>query len=360
MEAPTGTLKFGTRFPSSMTTSVPVNNSVPLYVFVPNDKPGPFPCVLILHYWGAGDHRGEFNMATELARRGIAGAVLSLPYHIERVPKGERSGERAITPNPDHLVETMKQSVFDIRRALDMLGTREFIRPGSFGITGTSLGAVVAALVIGLDPRIQHGAFVVGGVDLAHIVWTSSRTVKVRDQMRGSGLTESRLREALQEIEPSLYLAEHRPQSAYVVMAKFDTVIHPSDSEKLISLLGSPAVLRLEQGHYGGFFIQKQIQRSVGDYFSKVLFGESFQAPTDIQGPTIRLGVTLDSREGMDVAAGIDLIRPRNTTDIYLSAVISPDDFRLFLGKPIDRSLSIGIFFAKSQPQLGLYWSIVL
>lgn len=299
-------------------------------------------------------------MARELARRGIAGAFIPLPYHISRTPKGKRSGENAIVPDPAELVKTMTQSISDIRRAYDVISQRPEIDATRLGITGTSLGAVVASLASGIDTRIQHGAYVVGGADLAHILWHSSRVVLQRDQFRKLGYTESKLRELLMPIEPLEYLQNRTPVSAYVVGAKFDTVIPPSDTQKLIEALGNPHVVQLETGHYGGFFIQKRVQASVADYFSKSFAGQTFQAPAQITAPTFRLGVVLSPEDELQIGVGVDLIRPRDSNGIFGALIATPEDFSFYFGKPIDGRLSVGMFFRSEGVTFGLMWSVVL
>ena len=91
-------------FPSAYVSPEPINNTVPLRIFIPKpreaDEPvKPYPVVLILHYWGAKDIKVERSMADQFAQRGIASVILTLPYHLARTPEGFRSGELAIQPS---------------------------------------------------------------------------------------------------------------------------------------------------------------------------------------------------------------------------------------------------------------------
>ena len=149
-------------FPSAFTSPYEVNNQVPLRILVPDPAKGLVPVVLITHYWGATDLRAERALALDLNNRGIAAAILTLPYHLARTPPGHRSGDLAIQPDPQSLRETMLQSVWDARRALDFLNSRPEFVHDRFGLVGTSLGALVSSLTYALDPRIKYATFVLG------------------------------------------------------------------------------------------------------------------------------------------------------------------------------------------------------
>lgn len=346
-------------FPSPVVTPYPANNVVPLRIFLP---PGgrPAPVVLILHYWGANDLKLERTLAEELNLRGVAAAIMTLPYHLSRTPPGSHSGALAITPDPDHLMESMIQSVMDARRALDFLATVPQIRMDKVGISGTSLGAIVTGLVAAVDPRITHASFLLGGVDLAHIIWTSSLLVTVRDQMRRRGLTEERLKATLEPIEPSNYLKIHRPASSFVVGGQFDTVVPRQCTQDLIDVLGTRNYLWIGTGHYGGIFVEHRLLREVATYFGTSFSGGSFDAPLKLYAPTIRVGFKVDSVRGLDIGIGIDLFQLDRRGDMFSTFFLTPRGPELFAGYHFGEGISVG--FTASSPGLGvgLLWSTVL
>jgi hypothetical protein len=353
-------IRYEVEFPSAIASGIEANDRMIVHCYLPPLRQNPVPAVLILHYWGATDHRVEANMARELARRGVAGVVISLPYHIERTPEGFRSGELAITPEPKKLIATMTQSIADIRRTIDFIQSRPEFRKDQIGLTGTSLGSIVGALASGIDARISDVAFVVGGADLAHILWNSSRVVKERDQLRRMGYTESKLSSELEVIEPSVYLAKRKPANAFVVGARFDTVIPPADTVKLIEALDAKHTLWLDTGHYGGFFIQKKVQQTVAQFFQSSFRGEAFTAPDSLNAPTVRLGVSILPNEDFQLAVGLDLFRPAKNGDLLGTALVTPGGFQLFLGTQIDRGFSLGAVATSKKVTIGVFWSIVL
>ncbi len=355
-----GVTEYRITFESAIVTPQPENNAVQLTVMIPSKGEKPFPVVVILHYWGATDQRAERNQALDLARRGIASVLMPLPYHLQRTPKGSRSGEMAIQADPKHLVDTMTQCVSDVRRTIDWIATREELDSRKIGIAGTSLGSLVAALTCGVESRISHAAFVLAGADLAGILWKSSRVVKQRDQFRRDGYTEDSLRKELAPIEPLNYLKGAKLESSLVIGARYDTVIPPDATQKLIAALGEPDTVWLDTGHYGGFFIQKKVQNTVGAYFEAEFLGKDYKAPKTLTAPTIRIGVLGDPEESLQVAVGLDLWRSGAKSEFFASALATPSGLRGFAGFRLDKGLSIGATFQAKGIRPGIFWSIVL
>ncbi|MBX3118252.1 MAG: alpha/beta hydrolase family protein [Fimbriimonadaceae bacterium] len=346
--------------PSAVESPFPENNAIPLNVFVPARTVQATPVVIILHYWGATDQRAERNQAQDLARRGIASVLMPLPYHLARTPKGSRSGELAIVADPQKLVETMTQCVLDVRRTIDWIATRPEFDSSRVGIAGTSLGSLVATITCGVDKRLTHGAFVLAGADIAGILWKSSRVVKQREQFRKDGYTEESLRKALQSIEPLNYLAGRGLQSSLIIGAKYDTVIPPDSTDKLISALDGAKTVWLDTGHYGGFFIQKKVQNTVGAYFEAEFAGLDYTPPSSLTAPTIRIGVLGDTEDGLQVAVGLDVWRSNSKSEFFASAIATPRGLRGFVGFRLDKGLSLGAGIHPKGVRPGVFWSIVL
>lgn len=354
------TEEFHAVFPSAVVTSYAVNNAVPVKAILPLKRAGRIPAVMVLHYWGAIDERVERSIAAELNSRGIAAVLIALPYHLGRTPPGTRSGSLAIQPDPDALKATMRQCLLDVRRAFDWMASRPEFDADRIGIVGTSLGAIVTSLATGIDRRPAAAAYVLGGVDLAHVLWRSSRVVKERDQLRSRGYTEQKLREELAEIEPLNYLKEGRPSKTFVVGARYDTVIPPQTTQRLIDVLDEPAVLWLDTGHYGGFLVQKRVHHEVALFFDETFQGKAYVPPKRISAPTVRLGVSLYPPRGLQVAAGIDFWRGDAEGDTFASLQLAPRGPQVFVGQRLDRGLTLGLFLRAGGISPGLFWSVVL
>lgn len=350
--------RYEVSFPSPVVSSYSSNNRVPISVFVPTERLGPVPVVILLHYWGATDSNVEVSMANQLATRGIASVVMPLPFHLTRTPEGTRSGELAILPDPVHLEQTMVQSVMDVRRTVDWIATRPEFRADAIGITGTSLGAIITGLAFGVEPRLKTAAFMLGGADIAHILWNSSRVVSQREALRRDGYTEERLREVFAPIEPLNYLRpDGRP--VYVVRAKFDTVIPPLSTDRLIEALGNPEVLQIDTGHYGGALVQSRLIRSVVRFFEATFAGASFKAPGRFYTPTVRLGLTVNPVRGLQVAGGLDIWRLPGRADAFASVLLTPRGIEGFVGYQVSKGIALGVSVTPRRTTVGGFWSVV-
>jgi len=347
-------------FPSPVASPYPANNTVPLRVFLPSNIDRPVPVVLVLHYWGANDLKNERELARELNRANIAAAVMTLPFHLTRTPPGHHSGDMAIEADPAKMVVTMTQAVLDARRSLDFLESRPEFDHSKIGLAGTSLGALVAELTYGLDSRITHVAFVLGGVDLAHIVWSSSLLVRQRDALIRKGYTEQKLRDEIQPIEPLKYLPSRIAAPALVIGGQYDTVIKQQSTQELIACLTEPKVLWLDTGHYGGIFVQRRLMREVARFFTQEFSGNAFIPPKKLYAPTIRLGLKVDTGNGFDLGVGLDLLKFDQRGDNFMTLFVTPRGPELFLGRNVSQGFSVGVIGSTHNSGAALLWSVVL
>lgn len=353
--------EFLAKFPSAFVSGVAINDTVTLRVILPRSVPRPVPVVLILHYWGAKDLLVERSLAAQLVAKGVGAAILTLPYHLERTPVGLSSGELAIQPEPAKLIATSEQSVMDVRRAIDFLQTRKEIDADQIGISGVSLGAIVSSLSFAVEDRIKRGAFLLGGTDLAGILWKSSRTVPQRDVMRRKGMTEDSLREALKPIEPETYLDPTKDdRRAFVVYGLYDPVVPPGNSKRLIERLNDPAVLVLDTGHYGGFLVQRRLFREVATFFDVELRDRRYAPPEKLLAPTTRVGLSATALDGVEVVLGIDLVKFDPQGRHTISFLLSPRTPSVFWGVEVSKGLSLGLQATPKRTAPGLFWSTVL
>lgn len=350
-------------FPSSFPTDVVENQTVPIFLFLPaaSQFRAPFPVVLTLHYLGANNLNEERALARRLNRLGIASAAIELPFHMSRAPAGTRSGELAIPADPLDLANLMEQSLLDVRRAIDQLTLRSDVDATRVGVSGISLGSLVAELAFGIDHRIRDAAFVLGGVDLAHILWHSSLSIGNRINQKREGMTEAKLRSLVEPVEPSDYLATRTsPGRTFVIGAEFDTIVPVVDTRHLVAALPDPKVLWVDTGHYGGIFVQHRLLVEVADFFGSVDFDKPYTPPRSIHAPTLRLLGQIGSPTGFDIAVGLDLFRTRELDPLYANIALTARGPELFLAKTIGKGFAIGGGVGLRGPIAGVFWSTIL
>lgn len=351
--------EFRQTFPSADVSGYPQNDRIELQVFLPAESIGPPPVAILLHFWGATDNELERDLAAELATRGVASVIMPLPYHLGRTPEGFRSGELAIQPDPEALKLTMRQSVSDIRRTVDWIQTRPEFDGQNIGVTGVSLGAIVSSLAFAIEPRIKAASFLLGGADLAHILMHSSRTVSQRGVLESKGWNEESLRDSLSPIEPLSYLSPADTRPTYVIGARNDNVVPPEDAAKLAAALPNHTSLTLETGHYGGFLVKDRLIRSISSFFDASLRGRPFSAPEKFYSPTIRFSLMVDTQNGLQIGAGLDIWRSNDRSDIFATGYLTPTGPQAYLGFQLGKGISLGAMFSRRGPSPGLVWSTI-
>lgn len=348
------------RFPSPVQTEAIRNNTVPLRLYFPKTVSGPYPMVLVLHYWGASDQKNEIDLAQRLNAQGIACGLLELPYHLSRAPEGTRSGQLAVTPDPAGMIKTMEQAVADVRRSIDWMETDIRIDAKKIGLAGTSLGGIVGGLAFTQEPRITAYCSVLGGASIADTVWESSRLVRERKTMRDNGWNRSSLGEALKSIEPASYANPTETRPVYLIAARYDTVMPLSSYEKAIEIFPNCQSLWIETGHYGGYLVQTSIQNSVTKFFLKSFSGQKFKAPARLYAPTLRLSSIASTEGGIQVGVGLDLWKLDAKGSGFGSVLVTPRGVQAFVGADIGGGFAVGVNFRPKKTGIGLLWSFVL
>ncbi len=354
---------YKTDFESSFDSPFPVNNRVPLWLSVPKSVQHP-ETVLILHYLGATDLRAEESLAYQLNKRGLAAAYLALPYHLQRTPPGYKSGQLAIVPNISSLQSYAIQSIEDVRASVDLLAQRPDISIHQLGIAGVSLGSLISELSYATNPRFQHSAFILGGANIADILWQSAAVIPVRNQLKRKGYTKKTLAFWLWPIDPSTWLKVRNrgtaPTESFIISAKFDQIMPPIGTKSLEALLPNHVKLTLDTGHYGGFFAEARIDEEVAKYFSEVDKGEAYLPPRSVSVPTVRLVAQAFSGIGFDIGIGVDLYRTNEVNPFFSSFVLTPRGVDLFVGKELGGGFSVGGAVGNRGAGIGIFWSAIL
>jgi dienelactone hydrolase len=236
-------------FPSPIVTAVRENNTVHAEYFQPEGR-GPFPACVVLHILG-GDFLLSETIAQHLAHRGIAALFVKMPYYGER--RGKNSPRRMISPVPAESVAGMTQGVQDIRCATAWLAERPEVNRERLGITGISLGGIMSALGAAGEPRLRNVAIVLGGGNLADLLWVNETGVAraFRENWQAEGGTRESFRKALLPIDPATYGHLLKGRRVLMIAAANDEVIPPESAKSLWESIGrQPELVWIDAGHY--------------------------------------------------------------------------------------------------------------
>jgi dienelactone hydrolase len=256
------------RFPSPIETPDAENNTVHAEYFSPSGTGTKCPGVIVLHILGA-DFPLSRYMAARLADRGVAALFVKLPYYGERRPAGQGpAAKKFLSADIERSVTSMRQGVLDVRRAVTWLGTRPEIDSTRLGATGVSLGGIVSALVVSVDPSIKNGAFLLAGGDLSTILWDMPEAATYRKLWLESGRTRQDLKALTDPYDPLSYAAGLKGKRLMLIAGKVDEVVPPASTLALWEAAGQPPITWCDCGHYSAVgYLLPGIRRTV-DFFA--------------------------------------------------------------------------------------------
>lgn len=239
------------RFPSGLTTPYEKNNLVharffPAAAAGKNDR-----AVIVSPQWNA-QPDSHIALCHALNRFGISALRLSLPYHDGRMLDGHTRADFMVSTNIGRTIQSVRQAVWDIRRAADWLFASGFNR---VGVMGTSIGSCVSWLAFIHDPRLEAGVFNMVSSWFGDVVWRALTTSHLRRVLE-SELTGEELREMWRTISPSAHthrLPEVR-RPALCISASYDLTFLPDLTQIFLDDCdrhGVPAQKKfLPCGHY--------------------------------------------------------------------------------------------------------------
>ncbi|MGH9801040.1 MAG: hypothetical protein ACRD82_11800, partial [Blastocatellia bacterium] len=187
---------FWLHFPSSITTPYENNNTAQARFFrADGDK-----AVIVCPQWN-GQTNSHVALCTALNRFGISALRMSLPYHDGRMPDGFTRADYTVSGNIGRTIQSVCQSVHDIRRAADWLFAQGY---KEVGLVGTSIGSCVSWLAFIHDPRFAGGVFNMVSSWFGDVVWRALTTSHIRRALE-TELTAEEIREVWKVISPAAY-----------------------------------------------------------------------------------------------------------------------------------------------------------
>jgi dienelactone hydrolase len=273
-EAKTGFSVYRLSYPSPVVTRVPQNNTVPAEYYLPDGiRPGDprRPAVICLHILD-GNMELVRTTCSVLASRGVPAMLFMLPYYGPRALPG---GPQAMAEDPQLFLTALDQAMEDARRSVDLLASRPEIDPRHIGITGISLGGIVAATAAGREPRLSRVVLVLAGGDLMTIIGHAREARELRRLMdRLPGPQKAEVQQSIEAVDP-LRTADRLKERALagkvlMVNAGEDEVIPRACTEKLAVALGieKQIVWLPGLGHYTALAELPRLLRMTADFFA--------------------------------------------------------------------------------------------
>ncbi|MGD0517923.1 MAG: dienelactone hydrolase family protein [Thermoguttaceae bacterium] len=265
------------KFPSPVKTALERNNTVPADYYLPNGiTPGDArrPAVICLHILDGNDALTDM-VCSVLALRGVPAIMFRLPYYGER---GLPGGPEVLAKDPKMFAGAIAQAGEDLRRTIDVLASRPEVDADRIGVTGISLGGIIAATAAGGEPRINRAAFFLAGGDLMKIIHHARETrplskmiLALPPQERGD------IEGKIAEVDPLRFAAglkeKARQGKVMMINAAEDEVIPKTCTEKLAAAMEMSDRVEWIQGlgHYTSMAELPRVLKSTADFFAQDL-----------------------------------------------------------------------------------------
>lgn len=225
-----------------------VNNvRVPALLIVPRVSRPPYPCVIFLHGYG-GRKEDAILLAEVAARFGYAIFSIDAEYHGERrVP-----GKQLYSPDPEDSRRAIVQTIIDLRRGVDFLETLEYIDRGRIGYAGGSMGAILGAIFIGVEPRVRAAVLVVGGGNMTLMIRESEHPAipPIRERIEREGISWEEVKRLLEPVEPLNFIWRFSPRPVQFHCGRYDRVVPAEAQRQLAERAGEPKeVYWYDTGH---------------------------------------------------------------------------------------------------------------
>jgi cephalosporin-C deacetylase-like acetyl esterase len=210
-------------------------------------KEGKVPCIVFLH--GYGGNKDDILAAASLtAGEGYAIVSIDAEYHGER----REEGKELYSSNVADSVRGIAQTVIDLRRAVDYLETRPEIDPERIGYVAGSMGGILGAIFIGVEPRIKAAALIVAGGNMSLMVKESQHSTMpaIREFMQRENVSYEELQDLLDPIDPINFISNFSPRPLVFHLGRYDTIVPAEAGRQLYGKAGeSKQLYWYDAGH---------------------------------------------------------------------------------------------------------------
>lgn len=254
------------QFPSPFETPWPENNTVPAEYYVPRGAgaSAKLASVIVLDIMD-GSAILPRTMARSAAQNGMAALYFPMPCYNRRRPAADEH-KRLLRDNPAHYGDGLRQTVMDVRRAKAILASRPEVDPARIGITGISMGGIVAALAAGVDGDFSRVVPILAGGDLASIIFHAHETRKIRAKFEANDLGRDDAAVVLAGVEPLNFASRIGADRCLMINAANDEVIPKATTLKLHEAVGRPQVVWLPAAHYSSLTYFPLMQKTVIEF----------------------------------------------------------------------------------------------
>lgn len=230
-----------------------------------SDRPGRLPAILMSPILAGNDlYVREF--AGFYAARGMHAAIIYRPKEIF-------SPDRNLADIETHF----RESIVQLRQALDWLETLDSVDSRRIGSFAISLGAILTVPLAAVEPRIKAHVFGLPAGHLAEVIMTSKdKTLRKRRKayLERHGWSREEAGRQLKNVirsEPMRFAPLIDPGKALVIVGLFDRVVGIGRSLDLWGAMGRPPLVALPTGHYTAYAATPYLKIVTYSFFRRQL-----------------------------------------------------------------------------------------
>ena len=294
------TTKNAFHFPSLIETSCPQNNTVHGRLYRCGENWRHRPAVILVHGWDYElAYRFQFPyLARRLCKLGVNTAMLELPYHCHRRPRGNGVVKNFISNDLECVFQAIQQSIADIRALAHWLYGQGCPDVGLWGI---SLGAWLSGLVACADDKIGFAVLLTPVGKIVRAVKELAFCEPIREGLQYRNISLARLN--LTEHRPRM-----RPERILIVESLHDLFSPVETVEEFWHAWGRPEIMRLDHGHIS-VLMSLPVTKRITDWIASKAISETASAADRSASRNLALNV-VTGREVMHPGAGQHRAQP--------------------------------------------------
>jgi dipeptidyl aminopeptidase/acylaminoacyl peptidase len=189
-----------------------------------------------------------------------------MAYYGPRRPKDGHV--RLLSPNIDHTLDAVRQTVLDVRRAGAWLALQPEVDKDRLGILGTSLGSFMGSLSAEMEPRFKRVALLLGGGGLVDAFYDNPQAGPLRKIYEGLGGSKDKLAQKIACADPLTCAANLKDRQVIMFGAKRDDVVPPKATETLWTAIGKPKIVWYDCTHTGAVLYFVPAMQEIIAHFS--------------------------------------------------------------------------------------------
>jgi hypothetical protein len=252
--------KFTLTFPPSI-PDAPIPHPIEA-IYYQSKQPSAKPLIIILPIWGSYTYPPE-RLAELIQKKSRGGANIlqvngdEMLFDWNRMKAAQTEEDFVQLSRADY--EKTRATVISLRQIVDWAKSESDLDADRVGVTGFSMGAIVAAMALGRDPRFRAGVLVMGAGNPGEVFATcDGKPGAVRDEIMERfdwSLEEYQaiFDELFKPGDPEKFRGRYQPEKLLIVEASLDNCMSKSSREALWDATGQPERIKLLARHKMAF-----------------------------------------------------------------------------------------------------------